>query len=411
MAGLFVPLSEAGALGPVGRGISRGFADALGCGRFALAAIFLALGGALVWDKVEFERTRVAWGVVLGWSPSAASPISPEADRANTPPRRPWVTRADGSAWPSAAASPRASASPGRSSSVWLSSWSRSWSSTGVGLRALLSGTASFFRAWGRLFSRWWLIRTDDAESDDDVDPGAVIVPMKSLASSKRKSTTKSTRKRSTKKPSTRKRSTRKTARRSTTSSKKTTTMSSRCVKRPTYVALPSAWELPPLSLLQRTKDQKLDRALTEAAGEELVDALAAHGVETTLIGYTVGPTVTRFELELGPGVKVSRVTSLNKDIAYAMASPDVRILAPIPGRSAIGVEVPNRQRSLVALGRPARRRKSRPRPLTRSTCRLGRDISGKRWSSTWARCPTCSSRARPARARVRRSTPSSPRS
>ena len=102
--------------------------------------------------------------------------------------------------------------------------------------------------------------------------------------------------------------------------------------ERTLYVSPPSEWELPPLSLLQRTRDQRLDRALTDAAGEELVDALAAHGVETSLVGYTVGPTVTRFELELGPGVKVSRVTSLNKDIAYAMASPDVRILAPIPG-------------------------------------------------------------------------------
>jgi S-DNA-T family DNA segregation ATPase FtsK/SpoIIIE len=137
------------------------------------------------------------------------------------------------------------------------------------------------------------------------------------------------------------------------------------------------AWELPSLSLLQRTKDQKLDRSLTDAAGEELVDALAAHGVETMLVGYTVGPTVTRFELELGPGVKVSRVTSLNKDIAYAMASPDVRILAPIPGRSAIGVEVPNRQRSLVALGDLLASEESiaATHPLD---VPIGRDISGK---------------------------------
>jgi S-DNA-T family DNA segregation ATPase FtsK/SpoIIIE len=112
-----------------------------------------------------------------------------------------------------------------------------------------------------------------------------------------------------------------------------------------------SEWELPPLSMLVRTKDQKQDRSAIVTAGTQLVEALAAHGVETTLVGYTVGPTVTRFELELGAGVKVSSVTSLNKDIAYAMASPDVRILAPIPGRSAIGVEVPNRQRTLVALG------------------------------------------------------------
>ncbi len=105
------------------------------------------------------------------------------------------------------------------------------------------------------------------------------------------------------------------------------------------------------MSLLSRTREQRQDRDAIEAAGVELVEALAAHGVETTLVGFTMGPTVTRFELELGPGVKVSRVTSLNKDIAYAMASPDVRILAPIPGRSAIGVEVPNRQRTLVALG------------------------------------------------------------
>jgi S-DNA-T family DNA segregation ATPase FtsK/SpoIIIE len=117
------------------------------------------------------------------------------------------------------------------------------------------------------------------------------------------------------------------------------------------HALLVSEWVLPPLSLLQRTKEQRQDRAAVEASGAELVEALSAHGVETTLVGYTVGPTVTRYELELGPGVKVSRLTSLNRDIAYAMATPDVRILAPIPGRSAIGVEVPNRHRTLVALG------------------------------------------------------------
>jgi len=91
-------------------------------------------------------------------------------------------------------------------------------------------------------------------------------------------------------------------------------------------------------------------RSVTER-GETLQEALAQHGVETQLVGSTVGPTVTRYELELGPGVKVARVTSLQKDIAYAMAATDVRILAPIPGRSAIGVEVPNSRRQLVALG------------------------------------------------------------
>ena len=96
---------------------------------------------------------------------------------------------------------------------------------------------------------------------------------------------------------------------------------------------------------------QEVDHAAVEAAGHVLERALAQHGVETKLVGMVVGPSVTRYELELGPGVKVARVTSLHKDIAYAMASPDVRILAPIPGRQAIGVEVPNTDRQIVALG------------------------------------------------------------
>ncbi|MFM2070504.1 MAG: hypothetical protein RLZZ623_767 [Actinomycetota bacterium] len=110
-------------------------------------------------------------------------------------------------------------------------------------------------------------------------------------------------------------------------------------------------WVLPPATYLHRSEAQTINKAEVEARGRTLVDSLSSHGVETKLLGQTVGPTVTRYELELGSGVKVARITSLNRDIAYAMAATDVRILAPIPGRSAIGVEVPNHTRQLVALG------------------------------------------------------------
>jgi S-DNA-T family DNA segregation ATPase FtsK/SpoIIIE len=139
----------------------------------------------------------------------------------------------------------------------------------------------------------------------------------------------------------------------------------------------PSAWKLPPASLLGRTAAQTVDTKMVEERGRVLEGALASHGVETRLVGMTVGPTVTRYELELGPGVKVARVTSLNKDIAYAMASPDVRILAPIPGRSAIGVEVPNQSRHLVSLGdilaTPEAKKATHPLEVA-----VGRDIAGR---------------------------------
>ena len=143
-------------------------------------------------------------------------------------------------------------------------------------------------------------------------------------------------------------------------------------------LAVPAgAWKLPPLKLLSRSTPQELDHAAVAAAGAALVEALRSHGVDTRLVGHTVGPTVTRFELELGPGVKVARITSLAKDIAYAMASPDVRILAPIPGKSAIGVEVPNRRRELVTLGdlltSPEAREATHPLDVA-----IGRDIAGR---------------------------------
>jgi S-DNA-T family DNA segregation ATPase FtsK/SpoIIIE len=136
-------------------------------------------------------------------------------------------------------------------------------------------------------------------------------------------------------------------------------------------------WRLPPKSALKRAKPQAIDEREIDAAGAALVTALAAHGVDTRLVGRTVGPSVTRYELELGAGVKVARVTSLSKDIAYAMASPDVRILAPIPGKSAIGVEVPNRRRQLVALGDilASTQADQAHHPLEVA---LGRDIAGR---------------------------------
>ncbi|HEX7095957.1 MAG TPA: DNA translocase FtsK 4TM domain-containing protein, partial [Acidimicrobiales bacterium] len=136
-------------------------------------------------------------------------------------------------------------------------------------------------------------------------------------------------------------------------------------------------WKLPPMSLLKRSGGREIDRAAVRDRGRLLERALAEHGVQTRLVGMVVGPTVTRYELELGPGVKVSRVTSLHRDIAYAMASPDVRILAPIPGRQAIGVEVPNEQREIVALGDILASAEARnaTHPLEVA---VGRDITGK---------------------------------
>lgn len=146
-------------------------------------------------------------------------------------------------------------------------------------------------------------------------------------------------------------------------------------------------WVLPPLSLLDVSDAQSIDKRAVEERGRILENALAEHGVETRLVGMVVGPTVTRYELELGPGVKVARVTSLNKDIAYAMASPDVRILAPIPGRQAIGVEVPNANREIVALGDILGSQEARDADHPMEAA-LGRDINGRSMLANLAAMP-----------------------
>ncbi|MEM8705932.1 MAG: DNA translocase FtsK [Actinomycetota bacterium] len=136
-------------------------------------------------------------------------------------------------------------------------------------------------------------------------------------------------------------------------------------------------WKLPPTSLLSRSEKREVDQHEVAERGRLLQYTLDQFGVPTTLLEPIVGPTVTRYVLELGEGVKVSKLESLRKDIAYAMASPDVRILAPIPGRRAIGVEVPNSDRQIIALGDILSSKEARQatHPLEVA---VGRDINGK---------------------------------
>ena len=94
---------------------------------------------------------------------------------------------------------------------------------------------------------------------------------------------------------------------------------------------LTPAWRLPPVALLRKSKQADVDRRQVEILGQTLEGALAAHGVETRLVGATVGPSVTRYELELAPGVKVGRVTALQRDIAYAMAAAECGSSPPFP--------------------------------------------------------------------------------
>ncbi len=147
------------------------------------------------------------------------------------------------------------------------------------------------------------------------------------------------------------------------------------------------SWKLPSRKLLERSVAREIDTGRVEELGRTLESALAEHGVETHLVGMVVGPTVTRYELELGSGVKVARVTSLSRDIAYAMASADVRILAPIPGRQAIGVEVPNVDRQIVAVGDilASQEAHKAKHPLEVA---IGRDINGRSVMANLATMP-----------------------
>ncbi len=128
-------------------------------------------------------------------------------------------------------------------------------------------------------------------------------------------------------------------------------------------------------AVLERGKpDKGPDVQDHKAVGQRLLEALGHFGVEAQIVGTVVGPHVSRYELRLAPGTKVSKITQLKDDLAYALASTDIRILAPIPGKQAVGVEVPNQRRKLVRLGDIYG---GRPHDASPLAAWIGKDIAG----------------------------------
>ena len=145
-------------------------------------------------------------------------------------------------------------------------------------------------------------------------------------------------------------------------------------------------YKLPRSSLLQRSKGgPKVDTAAQERTASELVEALSHFGIDARIVGAVAGPHVTRYELRLAPGIKMSKVSQLKDDLAYALAATEIRILAPIPGKQAVGVEVPNDDRRLVHLGDVFQDAPGGWSPLT---VWLGKDIAGKAIGTDLAKQP-----------------------
>jgi DNA segregation ATPase FtsK/SpoIIIE, S-DNA-T family len=146
-------------------------------------------------------------------------------------------------------------------------------------------------------------------------------------------------------------------------------------------------FHLPDARILKRStaEQAKPDTAGQEKTATRLVEALGHLGVQAQVIGAVAGPHITRYELQLAPGVKMAKVANLKNDLAYALAATEIRILAPIPGKRAVGVEVPNRHRRVVTLGDVF---SDPPRDFSPLTVWLGKDVSGKAIPADLAKMP-----------------------